>query len=362
MIRIDIATLFPDMCESVLSTSIVGRGREAGFIEIECHDIRRYTDNKHNRVDDKPYGGGTGMVMQAQPIYDCICDIRNKTDKNAKIIYMSPQGKTLTQSKVRELSALDNIIILCGHYEGVDQRVLDELQVEEISVGDYVLTGGELPALTLVDAIARMQDGVLPNSDAYSIESHYNGMLEHPQYSRPEEWRGRRVPEVLLTGHHENILKWQEEMSFEVTKRKRPELLFDSFSGNKPYAKYVRVQGAEPDKNGRKPELLTLMGYLARKRVLTNREIKQWKRAEIWFKENIQNPFCADCPKNTVVYLKTENAQDILRTYSALIDILIAHEIPYEVVFSDFIGNKLWENELMAGFEMTDKTMSDVEN
>ncbi len=362
MIRIDIATLFPDMCESVLSASIVGRGREAGFIEIECHDIRKYTDNKHNRVDDKPYGGGTGMVMQAQPIYDCICDIKKKTSENAKVIYMSPQGKTLTQGKVKELSKLSNIIILCGHYEGVDQRVLDELNVEEISVGDYVLTGGELPALTLVDAIARMQEGVLPNSDAYSIESHYSGMLEHPQYSRPEVWRDRRVPEVLLTGHHENILKWQEEMSFEVTKRKRPELLYDSFSSNKPYAKYVRVQGGNPDKNGIKPDIVTLMGILKRKRVLTNREEKQWKKAEIWFKENLPDPFCADCPKNAVIYLKTEKAFDILRMYSPLLDILTAHEIPYEVIFADFMGKKLWEDDIRAGFDVAIRDGSDVEN
>ena len=225
--RIDIATLFPDMCEAVLSESIVGRGRKAGYIEINCRNIRDYTLNKHNRVDDKAYGGGTGMLMQAQPIYDCVMSIVEELPEGAKprLIYMSPQGKTLTQKLVKELAAEENLIILCGHYEGVDQRVLDELQFEEISTGDYVVTGGELPALILCDSVARLQKGVLPNEEAYSIESHYNGLLEHPQYTRPEEWRGRRVPEVLISGHHANIKKWQEEMAKKVTEEKRPDLL-----------------------------------------------------------------------------------------------------------------------------------------
>lgn len=226
MIRIDIATLFPAMCEAVLDESIIGRGRRAGYIEINCHNIRDYTLDKHNRVDDKAYGGGTGMVMQAQPIYDCVQAIRGQLGENAnpRLIYLSPQGRKLNQEIVKELAAEDNLILLCGHYEGVDQRVLDELEFEEISVGDYVVTGGELPALILADAVARLQEGVLPNEDAYTIESHYNGLLEHPQYTRPEEWRGRRVPDVLISGHHANIKKWQDEMSLKVTKEKRPDM------------------------------------------------------------------------------------------------------------------------------------------
>lgn len=226
--RIDIATLFPDMCEAVLSESIIGRARKAGHIEIHCHNIRDYTLDKHKRVDDKAYGGGTGMVMQPQPIHSCIMHIKEElgeTVKAPRLIYLSPQGRVLTQQVVKELAAESNLILLCGHYEGVDQRVLDELEFEEISVGDFVVTGGELPALMLTDAVARMQQGVLPNEDAYSIESHYNGLLEHPQYSRPEEWMGRRVPEVLLSGHHANIKKWQEEMALEITAKKRPDLL-----------------------------------------------------------------------------------------------------------------------------------------
>ena len=224
--RIDIATLFPAMCEAVLSESIVGRGRKAGYITIECFDIREYTTNKHRRVDDKAYGGGTGMVMQAQPVYDCIMDIKKRAGANSfRIIYLSPQGKTLTQQLVKELAQEEHLILLCGHYEGVDQRVLDELQAEEISVGDYVVTGGELPALIIADAVARLQPGVLPNEDAYSIESHYNGLLEYPQYTRPEVWMDRRVPEVLLSGHHQNVEKWQKEKAVEVTAKKRPDMI-----------------------------------------------------------------------------------------------------------------------------------------
>lgn len=227
MIDITIATLFPDMCEAFLSESIIGRARASGAVKISCRNIRDYTLDKHRRVDDKPFGGGTGMVMQAQPVYDCIMSVKSELGESVKprIIYMSPQGKTLTQDIVKELAAEEHLIILCGHYEGIDKRVLDELKVEEISVGDYVVTGGELPALMLTDAVCRLQEGVLPNEDAYSEESHYNGLLEYPQYTRPEEWRGRRVPEVLLSGHHANIEKWRAEMSLKITREKRPDML-----------------------------------------------------------------------------------------------------------------------------------------
>lgn len=223
--RIDIATLFTDMCESVLSESIIGRARSSGAVEIYTHDIRLYTENKHRRVDDKPYGGGTGLVMQAQPVYDCVMAVMAQHKVKPRVIYMSPQGEVLTQAKVKELSKEQGLILLCGHYEGIDQRVLDELCCEELSVGDYVLTGGELPALIVADAVARLLPGVLPNEDAYSIESHYDGLLEYPQYTRPEVWRGRAVPEVLLSGHHVNVEKWKKEQAEEVTRRKRPDLL-----------------------------------------------------------------------------------------------------------------------------------------
>lgn len=237
--RIDIATLFPDMCRAVLDTSILGRGIKNGFVEVFTHDIRAFTEDKHRNVDDKPYGGGTGMVMQAQPIYDCVRSVTDEyraAGKRApRVIYMSPQGETLTQRKVTELAAEDGLVLICGHYEGVDERVLEELQAEEISVGDYVLTGGELPALILTDAVARLQEGVLPNEDAYSIESHFNGLLEYPQYTRPEVWKDRAVPDVLLSGDHAMVSEWQFAKSLEVTRRKRPEM----------YEAYVRSRLSE---------------------------------------------------------------------------------------------------------------------
>ena len=223
--RIDILTLFPEMCESVLSESIIGRARENGFVEINCVNIRDYTLDKHGRVDDAPYGGGTGMIMQTQPIYDCFQALCEKLGKRPKLIYMSPQGKVLDQQKVKELSEEQNIAILCGHYEGVDQRVIDEIVDEEISIGDYVLTGGELPALILADSISRMLPGVLANDDAFQQESHYSHLLEYPQYTRPVEWHGREVPQVLLSGHHANIDKWRRQQSLERTYERRPDML-----------------------------------------------------------------------------------------------------------------------------------------
>ncbi|MBR6701529.1 MAG: tRNA (guanosine(37)-N1)-methyltransferase TrmD [Clostridia bacterium] len=226
--RIDILTLFPEMCLSVLNESIIGRARESGAVTIECRNIRDYTLDRHNRVDDAPYGGGTGMIMQTQPIYDCFESLCSELGTRPHLVYMSPKGKVLTQAKAKELSQLENIAILCGHYEGVDERVLEEIVDEEISIGDYVITGGELPALILADCISRMLPGVLPNEDAYTLESHYSGLLEYPQYTRPYEWHGKTVPEVLISGHHANIQKWQREKSLEVTLAKRPDLLRDA--------------------------------------------------------------------------------------------------------------------------------------
>ncbi len=248
--RIDIATLFPEMCRAVLGTSILGRGIKNGFVEIYTHNIRSFTEDKHRNVDDKPYGGGTGMVMQAQPIYDCVCSIVNEHlsagKRKPRIIYMSPQGEVLTQKKVAELAAEDGLVLICGHYEGVDERVLEELRVEEISVGDYVLTGGELPALILADAVARLQEGVLPNEDAYSIESHYNGLLEYPQYTRPEVWIDRAVPDILLSGDHAVVSEWQLAQSLAVTRRKRPDM-YEAYIKSKIaefWDKFVSEKGA----------------------------------------------------------------------------------------------------------------------
>ena len=223
--RIDILTLFPEMCNSYLSESIIGRARKAGKVQIECVDIRDYTKDKHRRVDDTPYGGGMGMIMQVEPIYDCYNSLCRKTDAKPHLIYLTPQGKTLTQKRVRELAQMDNIALLCGHYEGIDERVIEELQPEEISVGDYVLTGGELPALILADSISRMLPGVLSEDECFEEESHYSSLLEYPQYTRPYEWRGRTVPDVLLTGHHANVDKWRRQQSLKRTFERRPDML-----------------------------------------------------------------------------------------------------------------------------------------
>ena len=218
-------TLFTDMCDSVLNESIIGRARQAGKVEINTVDIRDFSIDKHRHVDDKPYGGGNGMVMLAEPIYRCYNSICEQIGKKPHLVYMTPQGKTLTQQRVKELSKLDNIVILCGHYEGVDERVIDELQPEEISIGDYVLTGGELPALILADSISRMLDGVLSNDECFEEESHYNSLLEYPQYTHPAVWNGREVPEVLLSGHHQNVDKWRRKQSIKRTYERRPDML-----------------------------------------------------------------------------------------------------------------------------------------
>ena len=223
--RIDILTLFPEMCDTVLSESIIGRKRKKGAVELHCRQIRDFAYDKHKRVDDSTYGGGMGMLMMAEPIALCFEDLCESLGTRPHFIYMSPKGKVLTQQRVKELAALDNIAILCGHYEGVDQRVLDEFVDEEISIGDYVLTGGELPALVLTDSICRMKEDVLSEDICFEDESHYNGLLEYPQYTKPASWRGKDVPEVLLSGHHANIEKWRRENSLIETAKKRPDLL-----------------------------------------------------------------------------------------------------------------------------------------
>lgn len=223
--RIDIMTLFPDMCNSVLGESIIGRARASGKVEINCVDIREYTLDKHRRVDDKPYGGGMGMVMAPQPIFDCYQAICSEIGSKPHLIYMTPQGKTLTQARVKELSEIDNIVILCGHYEGIDERVIEALEPEEISVGDYVLTGGELPALIVADSVSRMLPGVLSDDECFEEESHFNSLLEYPQYTHPAEWQGRQVPDILLSGHHAKVEEWRRERSLERTFNRRPDML-----------------------------------------------------------------------------------------------------------------------------------------
>ena len=213
-------TLFPDMF-SPLKESIIGKAIEDKKIELNLINIRDFSKDKHKKVDDTPYGGGAGMVMKADVVYDAYEHIK---DESAKVIFLSPQGKTLNQNKVKELATEEHIILLCGHYEGIDQRVIDEIVDEEISIGDYVLTGGELPAMVLIDSVSRYVEGVL-SKDSIKEESFTNNLLEYPQYTRPEIFHGIKVPEVLLSGHHENIKKWREEQSLKNTLQKRPNLL-----------------------------------------------------------------------------------------------------------------------------------------
>ncbi|HIR03325.1 MAG TPA: tRNA (guanosine(37)-N1)-methyltransferase TrmD [Candidatus Scatovicinus merdipullorum] len=223
--RIDLITLFPEMCEAVMAESIIGRARQRGALEVVCHQLRDFAFNKHNRVDDAPYGGGMGMLLMAQPVALCFENICKILGKKPHFIYMSPQGKVLTQQRIKELSRYDTICILCGHYEGVDQRVIDAYVDEQISIGDYVLTGGELPALVLADAVSRMVPGVLSDDLCFEEESHFGGLLEYPQYTRPAVWRERETPQVLLSGHHANIEKWRRQQSLLRTRQLRPDLL-----------------------------------------------------------------------------------------------------------------------------------------
>ena len=221
--KIAVLSLFPEMFDSFLSASILGRARTEGLLDVRPVDIRPYSDKKHKNTDDYPFGGGAGMVMMAQPIVDAVRDLRSQ-GYAGPCIYLSPRGTPLTQKKVVELSAKEGMILLCGHYEGVDQRFIDECVDEEISIGDFVLTGGEIPAMAVADAVCRMVPRVLPDEEAFTAESHWEGLLEHPQYTRPENWRGREVPAVLLSGHHANIEAWRREMSLRRTKADRPDL------------------------------------------------------------------------------------------------------------------------------------------
>ncbi len=222
--RIDILTLFPEMCERVLDESIIGAARKNGLVELRCHNIRDYSDDKHRRVDDYPYGGGQGMLMKPEPIAACFEAVCKQVGKKPLFVYMSPCGRVFRQDIAVELSRMDNICILCGHYEGVDQRLLDEYVDMELSIGDYVLTGGELAALVISDAVVRLLPGVLAEEQSFTDESHYNGLLEYPQYTRPPIWNGRRVPEVLSSGNRRLIDEWKKERSMEVTKEKRPDM------------------------------------------------------------------------------------------------------------------------------------------
>lgn len=220
-----ILTLFPEMVMNGLNTSIIGRAINNGLLTIEAVNIRDFAENKHNRVDDYTYGGGAGMLMQAGPVFGAYQSIAEKTEKKPRVIYLSPQGQTFSQEMAEDFAKEEELVFLCGHYEGIDERVLEEIVTDYVSIGDYVLTGGELPAMVMIDAISRLLPGVLHNDASAEFESFQDNLLEYPQYTRPEEWHGKKVPEVLLSGHHVNIEKWRREQSVIRTAKRRPDLL-----------------------------------------------------------------------------------------------------------------------------------------
>ncbi len=241
--KFHIMTLFPEMVESTLRTSILGRAAQNGIIDFEAVNIRDYSaDLKHHKVDDYTYGGGAGMLMQAQPIYDCYKAIEEKISAKPRVIYVTPQGTVFNQALAADLAKVEDLVFLCGHYEGVDERVLEEIVTDYVSIGDYVLTGGELPAMVMIDAISRLVPGVLNNDESAMTESFGNGLLEYPQYSRPEEWMGKKVPPILLSGDHKKVDEWRLEQSIERTKERRPDL----------YEKWLIENPPKPEKKKRR--------------------------------------------------------------------------------------------------------------
>ena len=247
--RFDIMTLFPEMVMNGLETSIIGRAVKNKILEIEAWNIRDYAFNKHSSVDDYPYGGGAGMLMQAEPVYLSYEAIKEKIGYRPRVVYLTPQGQVFNQNMAREMAAEEDLIFLCGHYEGIDERVLEEIVTDYVSIGDYVLTGGELPAMVMMDSISRMVPGVLNNQESGETESFAGNLLEYPQYSRPEEWHGKKVPEVLMSGHHANIEKWRREQSILRTVQRRPDLLKKADLTNKEwnYVRQLRKQMKEEE-------------------------------------------------------------------------------------------------------------------
>lgn len=248
--RAYVMTLFPEMVESTLHTSITGRAMDEGLLELHCVNIRDFSQDKHNRVDDYPFGGGAGMVIEAQPVYDCYRHIREEIGHDCPVIALSPKGRTFTQPIAKELAVNKDLIFLCGHYEGIDQRVLDAIVTDYISIGDYVLTGGELAACVVIDCVSRLIPGVLGNDDSASTESFENDLLEYPQYTRPEEWHGRKVPEILLSGNHRLVDEWRLEQSISRTRESRPDMLERALPGlRRSLSNRLRRKLLKPEEN-----------------------------------------------------------------------------------------------------------------
>ena len=241
-----VLTLFPDMIVNGLNTSVTGRALAAGKIHLNAVDIREYSKDKHKHVDDYPYGGGAGMVMQPEPVCLAYEDLTRQSDSRPRVIYVTPQGATFTQSMAEEFAKEEELVFLCGHYEGVDERILEEIVTDYVSIGDYVLTGGELPAMVMIDAISRLIPGVLNNDESAEFESFHDNLLEHPHYTRPVEFRGKRVPDVLLSGHHANIEKWRREQSLKRTLERRPDLLEDAPLSREDI-RYLKTRGYDTE-------------------------------------------------------------------------------------------------------------------
>ena len=237
-----VLTLFPEMIENGMNTSITGRAITKGLLSLEAINIRDFAFNKHQKVDDNPYGGGAGMLMQAEPVYLSYESIAERIGRKPRVIFLTPQGKTFNQDMAKEFALEEDLVFLCGHYEGIDERVLEEIVTDYVSIGDYVLTGGELPAMVMMDSISRMVPGVLNNQESGETESFSGNLLEYPQYSRPEEWHGKKVPEVLLSGHHANVDKWRREQSIIRTAKWRPDLLPKADLTNKEWNEVRRLR------------------------------------------------------------------------------------------------------------------------
>ena len=248
--RIDIMTLFPDAVDAMMNASIIGRAQERGFVTIRTHQIREYTTNKQMQVDDYPYGGGRGAVMQADPLYRCWCHACDEAGGPVHTIFLSPCGHVFTQADAKRLAGLDNLVLVCGHYEGIDQRFIDECVDEELSIGDFVLTGGEIAAMAVTDAVCRMVPGVLADPECFEDESHFSGMLEYPQYSRPALWHGRAVPEILLSGNHEKVNQWRRKQSLRRTRDRRPDMYEKLDLSSKKDQKLLKEMEREDEEEG----------------------------------------------------------------------------------------------------------------
>ena len=341
--KIDIMTLFPEMINAVMRESIIGRAQDKGVVEVKATNIRDYALDKHHKADDAPYGGGRGQVMLAEPLY--LCHQALSAGEHVHTVFLSAQGQPFNQQKARELLAKEHFILVCGHYEGIDQRFIDECVDEEISIGDFVLTGGEIPAMAVADAVCRMVPGVLPDEEAFTAESHWDGLLEHPQYTRPEIWHDRAVPAVLLTGAHDAVAKWQEETALEVTRRKRPDMLYDHRVNGEPYARYIRV--FVPHKE-REYDIVAFMKMIFHRRILTNREQKILKRM-MPVLDSLPTP--PECEENSRIWLNAKNAGRILDMYAPLFDMLREHGIDYRIEYSDTPdGKPVAENDNFTVF------------